>query len=143
MTLILVWIILSCPHLMLTNVSNNNGITLSQFTDTLDNCLRLYHTFFLIVRTYTLFVFCDFFNPFFSVILNHWLCQEHFKSLLGITNNWKVHCNNFTNLSWIYINMDNLSILSKCFRITCQTIIKTTTNSNHKISIRHSNVSRI
>ena len=126
---------------MLTNVCYHNGISIRQFTNSFNNSLWLNHTLFLIIRTNAVLVFSDFFNPFFSIVMNCRFRQQHLQGLLSISNYRNICTDNLANLGWININVSNLCILSEGLRISCQAIIETTTNTNHKVCFRHSNIS--
>ncbi|CCZ90174.1 unknown [Clostridium sp. CAG:167] len=133
-----VFIILSRPHLMLAYICSHNSIIVCQRINSLNN-IRTCQTFMIIFHRHSFFSSHYFLNPVFVILLFQFFIQ-YFKNRFQITNNRIIYLNIFIYLSRINVNMDNFCIISKFFGITCNSVRKSCSQHDQKITLCYTEV---
>ena len=127
---------------MLANVGNNNGFTLSQFTDLLDYMLWLDEGIgFFVTERVLLFVVHNVIEP--NRVIRHF-CQlrviQHQQRQFGIRQYWDISVHDLADFGIIDVNMDNDSLRGKIGWIACDTVIETCAEVEKQVALHQSHI---
>ena len=136
---------LSCPHLILSNFSCDNGISTGQLMDFLNNKLRLDDICFFNISEWMLIFPCfDLLKPrnmFFlysssvEAIISFDIVIHSGQGMFTVRHHWNINLHIFTDGCGININMNNLGMRSKSRDLTCYSVIKTCSDSDQYIAV--------
>ena len=133
-----VFIILCRPHLVLSNLCGDDGITVRQLIKFLYN-IRTCKLCVIIIQRIFCFQFLDMCDPLRMFFLRNFL-KKAFQHFFHISDHACIHFDIFVDLRSIHIDLKDFCIVCKSLGISCYTVTETCSKNNEKITFRNTKI---